>query len=352
MDNTSTKNLILKLCGIFFVLTLNACGSGEKPSSTVESLTKTSVRLPECGVESYNALTNSSCGVDNYVSARSEACGVELYNERASSKCPGYRREERYGRSNEARLNRYPDCDSPDHRVVKQYIEERCFRGECGPYKYFTECVIPEVVESCRDSEFGIELYNECRHPSHGVETYQTCQRPEFGVNQYNACSVYMTRPEINQFVVDTTGTVPIITTSLITNHGNYFVLVRTELGIACLINKYQNNPDYSSVVSDLRLKLLITFGIEYDKKAADYKEQCKNPTNIPDITKEKCSENDETPLCRTVKAYLGCITWFTDKISDTDLLLGDIFANSYADIKTKLVDFKTNLSNKLNNNR
>ncbi|MBF0316160.1 MAG: hypothetical protein HQK52_22250 [Oligoflexia bacterium] len=155
-----------------------------------------------CGVKSYNEGSSSVCGIKGFNKGRGNACGVETYIEKRNPAC---------GISEFVYIGEldYDDNPNDDSACIKRgydkarintvniEVNERwglTYVLYCARYlscrtpangiEAYKECSHPDfgtIYNTCRHSNFGVELYNTCAHESFGVAEYKTCRHESFG---------------------------------------------------------------------------------------------------------------------------------------------------------------------------
>ena len=297
---------------LFLLFAQNLIGCQSTSTSSPTELPTRLLRVPECGVESYNSIEHELCGTV-YRDQRSPACGIERYNRERSMACPNSIASSHYWTN----WSENPRCN-PDAQVGR---ECRTSHGEVGDTNCRLYCEIAEQAETCRLPEFGVERYHTCRHETHGLERYETCNRPEFGVAQYNECAVLLTREEAMEWIRNTRETMPILGQALITQYGNFFSFKGSQAGLACHISRWVDDPLFDGVTANLKIIYLAMFGQEYRTDATS----CTQPA--PQIASEDCQNDNNTPICLSVRGYNAARRWLTDRAVDAARLQDDIAA-------------------------
>jgi hypothetical protein len=273
-------------------------------------------RVEECGVERYAAKADPSCGVKSYRSARDKDCGVELYNTGFSTDCPGGSTQDIYEMG--AVGNCRPGYTKKLLRTEGNSDFERPFVIR------IYGCVRPEIKTACRLSEFGVERYNECRNPKFGIEEYNTCERPDFGVALYKECEIRKTRMELTTYIQNLDQNLDIMGVALLTNEANLLKSEGSEVGLACFIKRWNLDPLYTDLVTELKTQFLALFGVSYEPNNYD----CSNQAQV-NIPISSCDANDATAQCKALRAYKAARAYLETNKAEVAALIDDFVARS-----------------------
>ncbi len=326
-------------------------------------------REAECGVERYNSGPSPACGEPTYKLARSPACGVERYKEAKSSKCPGFISKDSrwlrdifpcsaafpgYRETGETKMEDVPCPDGPGSsgRGGRDVLNPNPSYGAASfvsftpKYNYIAcavrvkRCERPEVIETCRLPDFGVETYNECRNIAHEIESFPTCERPEFGVASYNECEIRKTRAELTAYIANLDPNIDVMGVALLQNTGNLLKLDSNETGLACYIKRWDSDPLFSDAISDLKtIQFPALFGVAYDPS----KYNCSGQT-VFSLPTTSCS--DGSPRCKFQTAYNASVEFFTRNKDEVTALLDDVVARNDETVKAQLQALNAKLDN------
>ena len=312
-----TKSSIVKiimtisLCNAFFLVPPHSVASPR--------------RVEECGVERYIAKADPSCGVRSYLPARDPICGVEVYNTGFSTDCPGGSTQDVY------ELN--STVGNCRRGYTKKLLRTEVNHDHERPITIrIYGCVRPEIKTACRLSEFGVERYNECRNPKFGIEEYNTCERPDFGVALYKECEIRKTRLELATYIQNLDQNLDVMGVALLTNEANLLKSEGSEVGLACFINRWNLDPLYTDLVTELKIQFSALFGVNYNPNKYD----CSNQAQV-DIPATACDANDTTPRCRALRAYTAARTYLELNKAEVAALIDDFLARSDSGFKIQL---------------
>lgn len=335
-------------------LILNTIISLLAVTGVADAMEKQTRRHPLCGVESYRTLLNDSrCPVDKYVEKENSPACPPIYKSKADVRVCGYDSTRTI-----RRCERIPGFGQPE-RVTPPDPELGCGRG----YRL----VEAHPVKSCRNEAFGIAGYEVCRAPSHGVESYQTCSKPEFGIESYRECSFYKTPEELDAYIEATTESLQTYSQILPTRKGELFTRLSNESAMACLVWKYEGEPTYEEVVSDLKKKFLAVFGYNVEDATVDCNDESERseirftlgtlacdllPKDaLSTLAKpEGVSDNQFTRFkqnCTMKKSYDILVEWFDSKSAEISELLSDTVARSDVEAAQRLRELQADLKDK-----
>ena len=323
-------------------------------AESFEPVAARSGRFPICGIESYKSRPDPVCGVQSYKSSRSAVCGVESYNERADLGCPGSIPEDvkeivtSGSKTNSAERPAacpagYAQIGENQHKK-KDYLS--CRRGDC-PFNeveyvatWTRTCRREAYAASCRRPEFGVERYAECRHENHGVEAYKTCARSEFGVAAYKSCSYYMNADEMRRFLAERVPMVNFMAETLLSSRGNFYAEESDEVGLACTIKMFANDPLYQDIVQQLKTIFTTRFGLDVDARDDNCDEV------VPEFAIEAmtCEPSDNSRRCRAWRSYTASKRWLTVTREDAANLAADIAARADTALRDELLKLKSSI--------
>ncbi len=323
------------------------CGSLEDSAQNISSIQGYELqerRVPECGVEAYKSGEHSSCGIQSYKEARSPACGVELYKKVKSSKCSGYRASSVYekrktstcGGSNPRDHLKCPAGEL--HHSYTAYTED-CWKNafdKSKRWKGIQKCTIPEIMNSCRMAEFGVEKYKSCRATAHGIERYKSCAHASFGVEKYKACTLRATTTEVEAKIATVKASYKDFALKLLQYQADYYAQIGGKQSLGCLITRYENDPLYVDIATDLKTLFAQTFGETY---------QGPFSCDLPVLTMDVCDVGDTSSRCASLAAYKKTRQWFTEELQVLKNLQDDVVARANASIKGQLATLSQDLA-------
>jgi hypothetical protein len=387
-------NYILIAIGLFLTFARPLSALTHSPLKTITG--------SECGISGYVQTQRKACGVEKYRSDRGEVCGAEKYNSRADLSCPGSDAGGREIRTtgsayngnaglnvsinwntavgstiqgneniqaiigyNYANANTFGEWDSKTGAWIRETNYWKCrLQAASNPqFSYAAvSCIAKPYAATCEKKEFGPALWAFCENKAFGDLSYFSCDDPNQPI--YGTCQIRKTNAELEAYTSTVANDIDYNATLFATNLATFLARIQDKIQMACLIDTYYLNPQYSALIGDLVDKYESNFGELYEQN--QYADQCLS--DIAPVPQEvtfnelKCSalttddiraglKNTADPAtkrfynnCFSQKSYELPKSWFTFHLEEIDLLLDDVIAKNNASAKQSLLDLKTSL--------
>lgn len=365
------------------------------PTVSYGALSIKTERNALCGVELYEERFDGEVCGWIYYEKQTNACPVDYVKSGPDMSCPG---SDQGGRKISTEIRKINDSwtiewfrlngvstvqgtedikailgNSIPHSNSGSYVRETSYWSCKASFVNTTgsswyggiNCTTKPYAATCPLEKFG-KVYKPCRHESHDKESPKKCRSDKFAAERYNSCSFYKTAEEIDAYIDATYQSLVNNAVMLPAKQSDLYTTFRQEASYICLVEKYNGMLGYEDVAADLTKKFFETFGYEYNESSltcADAATEnqaykitagtldCANydVNTIRSVTKPA----DMVPAvftrfkanCTTKVTYDYLVSWFEQRLQETNQLLGDLVAQRDAQRKSALEDLKKSIS-------